>query len=83
MPGVSVSGNTITFQITDGGLGDDDLTVNGVVVDDGGAVIADPNAMSIPSLGQKGLILLGVLLAGIGVLGVGRRNCIRLESAAM
>jgi Bacterial Ig-like domain (group 3)/FG-GAP-like repeat len=29
-------GNTITFTITDGGLGDDDLIANGTVVDQGG-----------------------------------------------
>ena len=32
-----VAGNTLTFSITDGGLGDDDLAANGVIVDVGGA----------------------------------------------
>ena len=32
----SVNGNKITFQLTDGGLGDDDLLVNGIIKDDGG-----------------------------------------------
>jgi uncharacterized repeat protein (TIGR01451 family) len=32
-----VAGSTITFSITDGGLGDDDLAANGAVVDAGGA----------------------------------------------
>ncbi len=32
-----VAGNTVTFSITDGGLGDDDLAANGAVVDVGGA----------------------------------------------
>jgi DNA-binding beta-propeller fold protein YncE len=32
----SIAGNTITFSITDGGLGDDDLAANGAVVDAGG-----------------------------------------------
>lgn len=32
----NVAGNTITFSITDGGLGDDDLAANGAVVDVGG-----------------------------------------------
>jgi uncharacterized repeat protein (TIGR01451 family) len=33
----NVAGNTITFSIADGGLGDDDLAANGTVVDVGGA----------------------------------------------
>lgn len=32
----TIQGNKITFTIVDGGLGDDDLTANGVVVDVGG-----------------------------------------------
>jgi hypothetical protein len=32
----TVQGNKITFTISDGGLGDDDLTANGVIVDVGG-----------------------------------------------
>ena len=32
----TIQGNTITFTIVDGGLGDDDLTANGVIVDIGG-----------------------------------------------
>ena len=28
----TISGNTVTFSITDGGLGDDGLTVNGTIV---------------------------------------------------
>ena len=28
--------NVITIELTDGGLGDDDLTANGTIVDDGG-----------------------------------------------
>ncbi|MCK9469445.1 MAG: YncE family protein, partial [Porticoccaceae bacterium] len=31
-----IAGNTATFSITDGGLGDDDLTANGIIVDQGG-----------------------------------------------
>ena len=29
-------GNTVTFQLTDGGLGDDDLTANGTLIDPAG-----------------------------------------------
>ena len=33
---INLTGSTATFTITDGGLGDDDLTVNGTSVDAGG-----------------------------------------------
>jgi hypothetical protein len=33
---INLVGNTATFTIADGGLGDDDLTVNGTIVDQGG-----------------------------------------------
>jgi hypothetical protein len=33
---INLTGNTATFTIDDGGLGDDDLTVNGTIVDQGG-----------------------------------------------
>ncbi len=32
----TIVGNMVTFQLTDGGLGDDDLTANGTIVDPGG-----------------------------------------------
>ena len=36
---LTLTGNTATFTITDGGLGDDDLTVNGIIVDQGGPAV--------------------------------------------
>lgn len=57
----TVAGNTVTFTITDGGLGDDDLTPNGAIFDQGGA-----GAAGIPTLSEWTLILLGLLLAGLG-----------------
>jgi hypothetical protein len=38
----TIAGNTITFSITDGGVGDNDLTANGSIVDPGGPGIATP-----------------------------------------
>ncbi len=35
----SFDGKTVTFSITDGGLGDDDLTANGVIVDPSGVAV--------------------------------------------
>jgi hypothetical protein len=37
----TVNGNTVTFTITDGGLGDDDLLANGTIVDQGGPGVAN------------------------------------------
>jgi hypothetical protein len=40
---INLTGSTATFTIDDGGLGDDDLTVNGTIVDQGG-----PGAITTP-----------------------------------
>ena len=72
MPGISISGNSLTFQITDGQLGDDDLTANGIIVDGGGLTVPLPvDVNAIPTLGEWALALLTVLLGGLGSLGVG------------
>ena len=66
MPGASVVGNVATFSITDGQIGDDDLTVNGTIVDAGGPSVpaaVGPVGASIPTLSEWGLGLLAVLLA--------------------
>jgi uncharacterized delta-60 repeat protein len=39
----TIAANTVTFSITDGGLGDDDLTVNGTIVDQSGPGVAATN----------------------------------------
>ncbi|MDG4550404.1 MAG: IPTL-CTERM sorting domain-containing protein [Candidatus Contendobacter sp.] len=60
----TIAGNTATFNITDGGLGDDDLTVNGTIVDQGGpGVPGAGDAAAIPTLSEWALLLL------IGLLG--------------
>jgi len=60
MPAV-VSGNTVTFSITDGGQGDDDLAANGVIVDQGGP--GGGAGTGIPTLSPWMLALLGLLVA--------------------
>jgi hypothetical protein len=60
----TISGNTATFAITDGGLGDDDLTANGTIVDQGGPGISSP--IQTPTLSTWMLGLLGLLIAWIG-----------------
>ena len=71
LPMATVAGNAITFEITDGGLGDDDLTVNGTIVDQGGPAILV--AEMIPTLSERSLILLGGLLALAGIAFLRRR----------
>ncbi|MCD6465482.1 hypothetical protein J7L27_03850, partial [Candidatus Bathyarchaeota archaeon] len=47
--------NVITIQLTDGGLGDDDETANGVIVDVGGPgmPVEAPPALEVPPVGGK------------------------------
>ena len=64
----SLSGNTATFSITDGGLGDDDLVANGTIVDQGGpggAGGAGSGADPVPTLSEWALfaLALGIVLA--------------------
>lgn len=65
---LSISGNRISYTITDGQLGDDDLRANGVIKDPGGPVIQSGpppgDALTpVPGLGAVGLALLSVLIA--------------------
>lgn len=63
----TVAGNTVTFSITDGGLGDDDLTANGTIVDQGGpGVPGVPGATTIPTLSEWAMLALMSLLLGYG-----------------
>jgi trimeric autotransporter adhesin len=69
-----LSVKTATFTITDGGLGDDDLTVNGTIVDAGGigvsAAVAAVDPVNVPTLGPWSLLLLSGLML-LGFVGVG------------
>jgi hypothetical protein len=60
----AIGGNQATFSITDGGLGDDDLTANGTIVDQGGP--GSGGASDIPTLSGWGLVLLSLALAAAG-----------------
>ena len=66
----TLGGNSATFSITDGGLGDDDLTANGSIVDQGGP--GNNNVGAIPTLSGWGLLFLSTLL-GLAGLAVRRR----------
>ena len=66
-----LAGSTATFTITDGGLGDDDLTVNGSIVDQGGPGVSAPvPTVAIPTLSESGLFLLSGLLMLVAYFGV-------------
>jgi hypothetical protein len=61
----TISGSTVMFTVTDGALGDDDVTANGVIVDQGGPGIgeAPQTAAAVPALDRNLLALLAALLA--------------------
>jgi hypothetical protein len=42
LPGASIVGNQVSYTLTDGQLGDDDWTVNGMLADPGGVAIGTP-----------------------------------------
>ena len=76
----TVLGNTVTFTIVDGGLGDDDLNANGTIVDQGGPsvvpVVVAATAVTVPTLHPATIALLALLLALLGrrSLGLSRRT---------
>ena len=62
----TIAGNTATFSITDGGLGDDDLAANGTIFDQGGPGIPPTTAANaIPTLSEWMLALLALTMMGI------------------
>ena len=68
----AVGQNSISFAITDGGLGDDDLSANGTIVDQGGVGI--PPSLPVPTLSSVGLLLMLLAIFGIGYGGLGRKR---------
>lgn len=69
-PGATINGNTVTLTLTDGANGDDDLVVNGSIVDPGGVALAlaPAGAVGIPTLSQWGMILLSMFVLCVGFL---------------
>ncbi|MBX3671753.1 MAG: IPTL-CTERM sorting domain-containing protein [Burkholderiales bacterium] len=63
----TIAGNSVTFTITDGQLGDDDLAANGTIVDQGGPGTPG-SAVAVPTLSEWAMLLLAglVMLAGMG-----------------
>jgi hypothetical protein len=71
---LSLLANVATFTIADGGLGDDDLTVNGTIIDAGGpsvgAAVTPQTMVPAPALDPRSLAALVALLAAFGAAGV-------------
>jgi hypothetical protein len=65
---LSISGNTASFNITDGQQGDDDWSVNGEITDPSGpiAIAAPADALPVPTVNH--LILIMALIALVLVL---------------
>ncbi|MDR1529857.1 MAG: DUF11 domain-containing protein [Burkholderiales bacterium] len=71
---LKISGNTVSYIITDGKLGDDDLKANGVIRDPGGPVVlASQPAVQIPVQSNFGRALLIILIALSGLVMLRRR----------
>ncbi len=68
LPGAVISGNQITFSITDNGVGDGDPAV-GFISDPGGPGVpsAGANVVGIPTLSEWALLLLAGLMGLFGV----------------
>jgi hypothetical protein len=72
---LTFSGNTVSFDVTDGRLGDDDLLVNGEVLDPSGPLRLDlSHAEPVPTLGSPLIALLLVLLVCPGALFIAARK---------
>jgi hypothetical protein len=63
---------TVTLTIADGGLGDDDLKSNGVIVDQGGPGVPVATTQSVPTLSEWGRLLLAVCIAVLAGLAIRR-----------
>ena len=73
-PGAVISGNTITLTLTDGGAGDSDLSVNGIIDDPGGPAWITQDVAPIPTLPQWAMMLLA------GIMGMLALNRVRLRN---
>jgi hypothetical protein len=73
MPGSSVNGNTATFAIRDGDIGDDDLMADGIIVDQGGPA-APASASAIPTLNDALLAVLALMMIAVAWISIDRRR---------
>ena len=73
-PGAVISGNTITLTLTDGGAGDSDLSVNGIIDDPGGPAWITQDVAPIPTLPQWAMMLLAGIMGMLALSRVRVRN---------
>lgn len=76
-PGAVISGDrlSITLTLTDGALGDDDGTSNGVIADPGGPGV--PSSVDgVPTLSTWALLVMGLLLSGLGAHAIRRHSAV-------
>ena len=63
--GAELNGNQATLHFVDGQRGDDDLTANGVIVDQGGPGQQAEEPVAVPTMSEWGMII-SIMLAGLG-----------------
>ena len=63
----TITGNTVVFTITDGSTGDDDLAINGIIVDQGGPGTGIPGPIATPTMSEWMLMLLASLMLAMGM----------------
>jgi hypothetical protein len=67
----TITGNTVTFSIADGGLGDDDLVANGTLMDQGGPGVPVsatlPLLTQVPTLSEWTAALLALLMLALAI----------------
>jgi hypothetical protein len=57
---------SVTLTLTDGGVGDHDLSANSIIIDPGGPGMPSGGSVtSVPTLSEWGMIILSLLLAGM------------------
>ena len=65
---LAVNGNVVSFDVTDGALGDDDLTANGSIVDPSGPLAQADIAVPVPTLHHSALLALALLMLAAAVI---------------
>jgi hypothetical protein len=70
----TIAGDTATFTITAGGLGDDDLSADGTIVDQGGPGIPPAGSVAVPAMNIWGTLLFMLLAGLLALYRLGRRK---------
>ena len=66
----TIAGNTVTYRVTDGGQGDEDLAQDGSITDPAGVAVfafSTAGVQAVPTLDRWAMLLLGALVWIIGV----------------